>query len=225
MVDVRSKRCSHEGCATWPSYGADGSKKAEYCARHSLPGMVDVCNKRCGMRGCTIRPSHGYENSSAEKKPEFCARHAMAGMVDVRNKRCGHRGGCEQPPTYCVPGKAAAEFCARHAEAGMVRVRAAPGGRRSRTGGDLSSRELHVIDSVRDLPPFPADSSPQAPTPAPPLPSAAAAGGNSGGGWGDAPVAPPHARRPDGGAGAADTDGAGDLLLALSGKAGSWRWV
>lgn len=46
MVDVRSKRCSHEGCNTWPSYGAEGSKKAEYCARHALPGQVDVCNKR-----------------------------------------------------------------------------------------------------------------------------------------------------------------------------------
>ncbi len=52
MVDVRSKRCRHEGCNTWPSYGVEGSKKPEYCARHALPGQVDVCNKRQATMYC-----------------------------------------------------------------------------------------------------------------------------------------------------------------------------
>lgn len=124
----------------------------------------------------------------------------------------------------------------------MVRLRGAGGpalglGRALIGVGDvLSNQELRVIASVRGLPPPPFDAAPadtaasvaaQASTPAL-LPSAA--GGNQWGGWGMgvAPIAPPPTpRRPEVGVGAgsaeeagggADTDGAGDLLLALSGK-------
>ena len=53
MVDVKSKRCAHDGCAKRPSYGVAGSTKPEFCFDHKEGGMVDVINKRCDHDGCT----------------------------------------------------------------------------------------------------------------------------------------------------------------------------
>lgn len=41
MVDVITKKCAAPGgCPKQPSFGVAGSRKAEYCARHSSPGMI-----------------------------------------------------------------------------------------------------------------------------------------------------------------------------------------
>lgn len=60
------------GCTTVPSYGVEGTKKAERCSRHARDRMVDVASKRCGHPGCNIRPSYGVQGT---KKREFCAQH------------------------------------------------------------------------------------------------------------------------------------------------------
>ena len=41
MVDVITKKCAAPGgCPKQPSFGVAGSRKAEYCAKHSAPGMI-----------------------------------------------------------------------------------------------------------------------------------------------------------------------------------------
>lgn len=40
-------RCSHGDCITGPSYGVEGTKKAEYCSKHAKEGMVNVRDRRC----------------------------------------------------------------------------------------------------------------------------------------------------------------------------------
>ena len=42
MVDVWSKTCASDECSRKPSYGVEGSRKAEYCVQHALKGMVNV---------------------------------------------------------------------------------------------------------------------------------------------------------------------------------------
>ena len=78
MVDVKSKRCRHEGCSKHPSFGIDGSKNPTFCAQHAAEGMVNVINKRCKHEGCSKHPSFGIDGS---KNPTFCAQHAAEGMV------------------------------------------------------------------------------------------------------------------------------------------------
>ena len=62
MVDVKSKRCRHEGCSKHPSFGIDGSKSPTFCAQHAAEGMVDVINKRCRHEG---RSKHPYSSKEA----------------------------------------------------------------------------------------------------------------------------------------------------------------
>ncbi|CAM9813869.1 unnamed protein product, partial [Ectocarpus sp. 13 AM-2016] len=96
MQDVIHKGCGHPGCIKRPSFGNDGSKKAEFCSQHSQQGMVNVVSKRCGHPGCTKHPTYGQAGS---KKAEFCSQHAWTGMANVVSKRCGHPG-CMKYPTF-----------------------------------------------------------------------------------------------------------------------------
>ncbi|CAM9925660.1 unnamed protein product [Ectocarpus fasciculatus] len=113
--------CQEHGCTTRPSYGKAGSKKAEFCSQHAMPGMIHVFCKKCGHPGCMKHPSYGKAGS---KKPEFCAQHAQKGMVDVVSKRCSHPG-CTKVPSYGKSGSKKAEVCAQHSKAGMINVRKA----------------------------------------------------------------------------------------------------
>lgn len=47
MLDVVRKRCSHGGCAKTPSFGVDGSKRADFCSQHAKEGVVNVVSKMC----------------------------------------------------------------------------------------------------------------------------------------------------------------------------------
>lgn len=42
MVDVNSKRCTHENCRKQPTYGWKGTKTALFCSRHNKEGMIDL---------------------------------------------------------------------------------------------------------------------------------------------------------------------------------------
>ena len=71
MVDEASKRCGHQGCTKQPSYGVEGTKKAELCSQHAAEGMVNVKRGRWGHKGCNKWPSFGVAGT---KKAELCAR-------------------------------------------------------------------------------------------------------------------------------------------------------
>ncbi|CAM9586530.1 unnamed protein product [Ectocarpus sp. 4 AP-2014] len=52
-----ARKCGHPGCMKQPSFGTDGSKKAEFCSQHAKQGMVNLRSRRCNHPGCMKRPS------------------------------------------------------------------------------------------------------------------------------------------------------------------------
>lgn len=57
MVDVKSRRCSHEGYSRYARYGVCGTTPNVYCLEHTKEGMVNVRAKRCSREKCITFPS------------------------------------------------------------------------------------------------------------------------------------------------------------------------
>ncbi|CAM9892395.1 unnamed protein product [Ectocarpus sp. 6 AP-2014] len=118
MVDVRSKRCSHHGCAKQPHYGAISSMRAEFCSEHKKDGMVGIVNRSCSYDACNTIPIFGVVGGT--KRAElFCSAHKKDGMVDVKNKPCSHPG-CKAQAVRDVEGTK--KFCSRHNKARVANV-------------------------------------------------------------------------------------------------------
>ena len=64
MIDVKNKRCAHEGCMKRPHFNAPGSSVGMYCAVHKLAGMVNMKSKRCAHEGCMSQPNFNVPSSS-----------------------------------------------------------------------------------------------------------------------------------------------------------------
>ena len=130
MVDVRSKRCSHDSCTTQPSYNVAGSKTAIYCKQHAENGMVKISVKHCSYDSCRRRPNFNVKG----KKPVFCKQHAEDGMVNVYDKLCAHES-CTSRSSFTVEGNKTPTYCKQHAEDGMVDVRTKRSSKGSCTAG------------------------------------------------------------------------------------------
>jgi hypothetical protein len=117
MINVKDKRCIHNGCLKQPSYGFENEKTALYCKTHKLELMIDVISKRCIHDGCSIQPTYGFEN---ETNASYCVAHKLEGMIDVKHKRCIY-DGCLILPTYGFEGKKAM-YCTLHKLEGMIDV-------------------------------------------------------------------------------------------------------
>jgi len=118
MVDVKNKKCKHEGCKTRPIYNIEGEKQALYCSAHKEDGMVDVINKKCIHPDCKKQPTYNIEG---EKQALYCSAHKEDGMVDVINKKCIHPD-CKKHPIYNIKGKKQGLYCVTHKKDGMVDV-------------------------------------------------------------------------------------------------------
>jgi uncharacterized linocin/CFP29 family protein len=117
MVDVKSKRCEHEGCKLRPYFDIEGGK-GRFCKAHCLDGMVDVKNKRCEHGGCkSLNPAFDVEGG----KGRFCKAHCLDGMIDVKHKRCEYEG-CKSRPNFDVEG-GKGRFCKAHCLDGMIDVK------------------------------------------------------------------------------------------------------
>jgi hypothetical protein len=116
MVEVRSKRCEHEGCAARPSFNLPTERRGRFCRAHKLEGMVDVQNKRCEHEGCaSLNPVF---NLPTERRGRFCGSHRLSGMVNGKNRSCAE---CKSPALFGLPSKRA-QYCGQHKMAGMVNV-------------------------------------------------------------------------------------------------------
>jgi hypothetical protein len=118
MIDVRHKKCIHEGCKTRPCYNKDGETKALYCFQHKLEGMVNIKDKTCNFEGCKTQPTY---NKEGEKKALYCFQHKLDGMVDVINKKCIHLG-CKRQPVYNNEGETSGIYCKEHKQPEMKDV-------------------------------------------------------------------------------------------------------
>jgi hypothetical protein len=107
--------CIHPSCNTRPTYGVQGSGKAEYCKEHSPPDYVNVKSKTCIHANCTTLPNYGVQGSG---KAEYCKEHSPPDYVDVKSKTCIHPN-CTTQPWYGFPTYSATH-CAKHKAPNMV---------------------------------------------------------------------------------------------------------
>jgi hypothetical protein len=88
MVNVKDKRCAHEGCQTRASRGPLFSKFPIHCAKHATPFDFKKRNPRCAAEDCKERASHTEEGNY----PTHCEDHAPSGAADVVQSDCGSCG-------------------------------------------------------------------------------------------------------------------------------------
>ena len=63
MVDVRNKRCSHNGCTGYLTFNLEGSKTGAFCKQNAEDGMMYIRNKRCSHNSCIKNPNFNVEGS------------------------------------------------------------------------------------------------------------------------------------------------------------------
>ena len=117
MVDVKNKRCEHDGCDSRPAFDIRGGNGL-FCNKHKTADMVDVKHKRCEHDGCDSRPAFGIQRG----KGRFCVTHKSADMVNVKSKRCEHDGCDIVNPVFDIQG-GKGRFCVTHKSADMVNVK------------------------------------------------------------------------------------------------------
>jgi len=102
MVDVRSKRCLHNGCdSISPVFDIPGGK-GRYCKIHKTVDMIDVKNKRCLHDGCEISVSYGKPGLAKS----HCYSHRESGMIRRPNAKCANCNdlavwGTNWTPKHC----------------------------------------------------------------------------------------------------------------------------
>jgi len=104
MVDVKKKKCIHEGCKIQPTFNYEGETTALYCSRHKVEGMRNVKSKTCIHEGCKKIPAF---NNDGETNALYCSAHKLKGMRNVVSLRCIHEGcytitnGLKKYDGYC----------------------------------------------------------------------------------------------------------------------------
>ena len=80
MVDVRSRRCSVEGCDKLnPTFNLPTETKGLVCFEHKQDGMINVRKKTCDSIGCKDVALYGRTG----KRAQFCPAHTAPGLVNV----------------------------------------------------------------------------------------------------------------------------------------------
>lgn len=102
-----------------PSYGVEGSRKAEFCTRHVTEEIEISVSTRCGHpTSCSRQPivRRGMQQGGV------FAQHVAEGIVNaVSKKSCSHPGfGTYSHRMYGVEDCKTAELCVQHVKKGMV---------------------------------------------------------------------------------------------------------
>jgi hypothetical protein len=118
MVNVRERRCEHEGCLKKPFYNAPLETRGRFCKEHKEDGMIDVLSDSCRHEGCNKRATFNYSGQMAK----FCSIHKENGMIDVKTRRCEYED-CRTVPVFNLPGTKRGVFCSNHKKDGMEDVR------------------------------------------------------------------------------------------------------
>ncbi|CAN0096602.1 unnamed protein product [Pylaiella littoralis] len=114
----RARRpCGADGCKRRPIFGAEGTRRAEFCSAHKQDGFVNVLCKQCDAEGCKHQPSFGIPGG----KPVRCATHRSEGMVNLSAPRCVSPA-CRVVPSFAKQGAKRASACAAHRRDGDVDV-------------------------------------------------------------------------------------------------------
>ena len=98
MVDVVSKRCSHDACTRIPTFNAEGCKTPKCCKQHAKKGMVNVLKRQPSNEPSSKRP-----RSNLERRP----------AADVFGDRCSHTS-CTMRSSWGSLTEGAATVCGYH---------------------------------------------------------------------------------------------------------------
>ena len=83
MVDVKHKRCVHEGCdKVTPAFNVPGSSIGLYCAIHKLDGMIFKPTTKCSHTKCKSPALFGV------CRPERCEEHKEPFHLNLVERRC-----------------------------------------------------------------------------------------------------------------------------------------
>ena len=106
MVDVKNKRCEHEGCTSiTPCFNLPTERRGRFCGSHRLPGMVNVTKKSCAL--CKSPALFGLSG----ERPQHCANHRLDGTVNVvLENRCSVLD-CEAEYLVLADGQ---QYCLKH---------------------------------------------------------------------------------------------------------------
>ena len=111
------RKCGREGCKLRPTFGAEGTRLAQFCKSHKPEGFVNVLCKRCDVDGCKHQPSFGMPGC----KPVRCATHRSDGMLNLAAPKCVSPG-CRVVPSFAKPSARRASACSAHRGPGDVDI-------------------------------------------------------------------------------------------------------
>ena len=118
MINVKNRKCHHNGCNKQPTYNIKSSKVAKFCSEHKELYMVNVISKTCQYEKCVKIPNY---NKKGSKVAKFCLEHKDPSMVDVKHKFCLFNG-CLTRSTYNKKGSKIPKYCLTHKEPDMIDV-------------------------------------------------------------------------------------------------------
>ena len=89
MIGVKNRTCTTEDCSKRPSFGAAGTKTAEYCAQHAQDGMINVNKIKCPTEGSGMIAACGVARTETA---EHYVQHSRprCGVEGCRGRGIGH---------------------------------------------------------------------------------------------------------------------------------------
>lgn len=79
MVNLKNRRCQHQGCTLIPTFGYNYTKTPKYCLAYKTSSMEDLQHKKCEIPGCKLRPSFGTT------KALYCNAHKQKSDVNINS--------------------------------------------------------------------------------------------------------------------------------------------
>ena len=119
MVNVKDKKCIHEGCRKCASFNKINERNVLYCAAHKKEGMVNIFVKPCLYESCNKVPSFNKIN---ETKAIYCGEHKDEGMIDIKHKTCLFEG-CKTQAVFNMKGNKKGLYCLIHKLEGMIDIK------------------------------------------------------------------------------------------------------
>jgi hypothetical protein len=115
MIDIKHKRCIHDGCTTHPSYNLSTETKALYCKKHKKENMIDIKSKLCQYIKCKNDAIYGIK----DKKSQFCFEHKKENMINLYLDNKCNVDNCEKEHEIIIDN---IKFCLTHCPDNKIEI-------------------------------------------------------------------------------------------------------
>ncbi|KAK9839303.1 hypothetical protein WJX81_006864 [Elliptochloris bilobata] len=150
MVDVKHKRCLHEGCLKRPSFNYSGETRALYCGPHRLTHMVNVDQERRLInRGELVLPDEVKERRLRQRTEHAAEMAAQAGAhapPEAQANLAAHAGAAV---VTLEPGWTPAQLAAAAAAHLQAMLPAGAANAADAGDGSLAEPDLLSVDDLR----------------------------------------------------------------------------